>query len=104
LKTFGVIGVCSLSAGFLLGARFLFILLTTADVNFDGQSGHVQSLILAAVFLLFGSTSFLVGLLADQIGANRILLEEIYTQNRVRAYEKTVLYSDISHLVYVKDK
>jgi glycosyltransferase involved in cell wall biosynthesis len=102
LRTFGIIGFLSLFAGFLLGLRFILIMVTTTDIGFDGQSGHVQSLILAAVFLLFGSTSFLVGLLADQIGANRILLEEIYTQNRSMAYEKSNSGSDISNLVYEK--
>jgi hypothetical protein len=43
--------------------------------------GHIQSLILAGVFLITGFQTFLVAFLADVVAANRKLLEEIrYTQ------------------------
>jgi UPF0716 family protein affecting phage T7 exclusion len=40
-------------------------------------SGHVQSLIIAAVLLIVGFQTMLIGLLADLIGFNRKILEEV---------------------------
>jgi glycosyltransferase involved in cell wall biosynthesis len=79
-RTFGIIGLISFAFGTLIGIRFLVLLYLAKGVFEVGGSGHSQSLILAAILLLFGCTSFLVGLLADQIGANRILLERIHAQ------------------------
>jgi hypothetical protein len=43
-----------------------------------GQGGgHVQSIILAAILLIVGFQIMLIGLLADLIGFNRIILEEL---------------------------
>jgi len=42
----------------------------------DG-GGHVQSLILAALCLMLGGLSFMIGLIADLIATNRKLLEQI---------------------------
>jgi len=39
--------------------------------------GHVQSLILSAVLLLVGFQIVMIGLLADIIGANRRLIEDV---------------------------
>jgi len=102
LRTFGTIGAVSIAVGTIIGIRFL-ILLYLAGGNFQGGSGHVQSLILATIFLLFGATSLLVGLLADQIGANRILLEKIYAQNRANAFDASNLSQKNVNLVYRKD-
>lgn len=76
LYTFSIIGAISFFSGFLLGVRFV-VLYLFAPETFYMQSGYVQSLLLGTILMLFGSTSFLVGLLADQIGANRILLEKV---------------------------
>jgi len=101
LKTFSLIGGLSLFVGVLIGARFLISYYLQGG-ELAGTSGHVQSLILAAVFLLFGSTSFLVGLIADQISANRVLLEEIYSQNRMLKYGGSVSINDVKNLIYCK--
>ena len=45
-----------------------------------GGSGNIQSLILAAVFLLSGFFVILSGFLADLISVNRQLLEELRTR------------------------
>jgi glycosyltransferase involved in cell wall biosynthesis len=66
LKTFFAIGSLLILAGFALGARFLYY-----------RSGHVQSLILAAVFLIVGFQTLLIGLLADLIAVNRRLSEDL---------------------------
>lgn len=71
LRFFGTIGIFLFSAGFLIGLRFLLKFMAG-----DG-SGHIQSLILAAVFLILGVITILVALLADLIAANRKLLADI---------------------------
>lgn len=71
LKLFSIIGSIMLLLGILVGARFLFF-------YFNGQgSGHIQSLILAAVVSIIGFQVLVIGLLADLIGFNRKILEEI---------------------------
>jgi glycosyltransferase involved in cell wall biosynthesis len=70
LRVFSIIGGTLLLAGFILGFRFLYFFL-----NQQG-SGHVQSLILAAILLILGFQTMLIGLLADMVAANRKILEE----------------------------
>lgn len=70
-RFFATIGVLLFGVGFLIGLRFLF-------KWFGGEGGgHVQSLILAAVFLGAGFQTFLIAVLADLLAANRKLLEEV---------------------------
>ncbi len=58
-------------AGITLGVRYLGYL-------FAGHGGgHVQSLILAALCVMLGALSFMIGLLADLIATNRKLLEQV---------------------------
>ncbi|HEY5610852.1 MAG TPA: hypothetical protein VIL97_06580, partial [Thermoanaerobaculia bacterium] len=71
LKTFFFFGMLLFLAGVALGGRFLYFYLT------ERSAGHVQSLILAAVFLILGFQTILIGLLADLISVNRRLNEEI---------------------------
>ena len=71
LKTFFAIGTVLMVLGFALGARFLW-LFAQGDRN-----GHVQSLILAAVFLITGFHTWLIALLADLIAVNRRLSEDV---------------------------
>lgn len=71
LLFFGVPGALSFGAGFLIGLRFLWFYL-----GGDG-SGHVQSLILAALLMATGFAMGLAGLLADLVAVNRKLLESI---------------------------
>ncbi|MBN2412346.1 glycosyltransferase family 2 protein [candidate division KSB1 bacterium] len=70
-KMFSYIGGGFFLAGFLIGLRFLFYYL------FVSGAGHIQSLILAAVLLIVGFQIFVIGLLADIIGSNRQLIENI---------------------------
>jgi len=68
---------------FLLGAglfgRYAWILATDPT-----PGAHIQSLLLASVFLVASLLSFLTGLLADLISINRALLEEILLRKRRR--------------------
>ena len=70
LKTFFAIGSVLMLFGTVLGARFLWH-------YFTGDGGHVQSLILAAVFLVTGFQTWLIALLADLIAVNRRLTEDV---------------------------
>jgi len=71
LKTFFLIGSLLIFIGAAIGARFLWYF-------FQGdRGGHVQSLILAAVFLIIGFQTMLIGLVADLISVNRRLSEEV---------------------------
>src|SRR5206468_2904873 len=79
LKVFWRIGAACIAAGGVIGARFLYYYLTR------GGAGHVQSLILAAVLLIVGFQTMLIGLVADLIGASRSLQED--TLVRVRELE-----------------
>jgi len=71
LKTFFTIGVVLMLAGSAIGARFLW------DFAHGDRGGHIQSLILAAVFLIVGFQTLLIGLVADLISVNRRLSEEV---------------------------
>jgi len=82
-RFFAAIGLALFSGGLLIGGRFLVLYL-------QGQGeGHVQSLILAAVLLLMGSQAFALAFVADLMGANRILLEDVRAQNLSGGYAKS---------------
>jgi glycosyltransferase involved in cell wall biosynthesis len=78
-RFFFSIGMILFFSGFLLGVRFLYFYFFTRG------SGHVQSLILAAVLLGMGFQTILVAFLADLLAVNRSLLEDI--QYRLRKME-----------------
>src|SRR3954468_6148910 len=71
LKTFFAIGALLMLAGAGLGVRFLW------DFAHGDRGGHIQSLILAAVFLIIGFQTLLIALVADLISVNRRLSEEV---------------------------
>jgi glycosyltransferase involved in cell wall biosynthesis len=79
LKVFWTLGLAFVLGGFVLGLRFL------ADYLAGEGAGHIQSLILAAVLVIVGYQTALIGLVADLIGGNRSLLED--TLFRVREME-----------------
>jgi glycosyltransferase involved in cell wall biosynthesis len=71
LRFFVTIGAVALSAGFLLGFRYLYLLAI-------GQgSGHIQSVILGALLTGMGVLIALIGVVADLIAVNRRLLEKV---------------------------
>lgn len=79
LTVFTTAGLTLLAGGLLISGRFLYFYVSGAG------SGHVQSLILAAVLLIVGFQILLIGLLADVLAANRKLTEELLY--RVRGLE-----------------
>jgi glycosyltransferase involved in cell wall biosynthesis len=71
LRIFTTISLVMLLVGTAIGVRFLVVF-------FQGNgAGMIQSLILAAVFLIVGFMTFLIGLIADLVSFNRKILEEI---------------------------
>jgi glycosyltransferase involved in cell wall biosynthesis len=78
-KVFTTIGIVTFAAGLAISFRFLYFYF-----NNDG-SGHIQSLLLAAVLMIVGFQVLLIGLVADVISANRKLLEDLLY--RVRSME-----------------
>lgn len=77
LRVFFCVGGTLFLAGFLLGLRFLYFYFFT-----PGPTGHVQSVILAAVFLIIGFIMLMIGLVADIISFNRRLIEEMLVKVR----------------------
>lgn len=71
LKVFVYIGLLVSLVGTVGVARFLYYFLAGSG------GGHVQSLVISAVFLIVGFQIMLIGLLADLIAANRRLLEDV---------------------------
>ena len=79
LRVFFYIGTFLLLLGMIPSMRFLYYFLTGTG------GGHVQSLILAAILYIVGFHVLMIGLVADVIGFNRKLIEEILM--RVRRIE-----------------
>ena len=79
LTVFLWLGGLVLAVGLALGVRFLVYYFT------GGGSGHVQSVVLSAALLGIGVQIVVMGLLADLIGANRKLVEDVL--HRVKRLE-----------------
>jgi glycosyltransferase involved in cell wall biosynthesis len=79
LRVFFCIGGFSFLMGFLLELRYLYFYFAVA------AGGHIQSLILSAILMIVGFQIMVIGLIADLIGANRRLNEDILY--RVRKME-----------------
>jgi hypothetical protein len=72
LRVFSLLGGLMIATGLLLGLRFVYL-------NYIVRSGTglVQSVIAAAALLIVGFQVLLIGLVADLIGFNRKILEEV---------------------------
>jgi glycosyltransferase involved in cell wall biosynthesis len=82
LRIFLTIGAVLFGLGALLVFRFLYFFIIG-----EGQ-GHVQSLIGAAILIVLGFQTFLLGLLADLIAQNRRLNEEMAYRLRKSEFEE----------------
>src|SRR4029078_263691 len=92
LRFFLTVGILVMLPGIFLGLRYLWHLATASGL------GNIQSLILAAVFLLAGFFVILSGILAELISVNRKLLEEL------RARIMRLEYRDIEPSKSVPEK
>ena len=86
LRVFSLIGGLLILGGLVPSIRFLVFFLMGEG------SGHVQSLILAAVLLVVGFQILVIGLLADTTSLNRKLIEEVLL--RVKKMELDTRDSD----------
>ncbi len=83
LRVFTAIGGVVILAGLALSVRFLILRFI---LNEGG--GNIQSLILAAVLLIVGFQTMMIGLVADLISFNRKILEEVlYRLRKIDASE-----------------
>ncbi|MBO6148752.1 MAG: glycosyltransferase family 2 protein [Lachnospiraceae bacterium] len=76
---FSIVGGIPFFIGLVLGIRFLYYYLKGYG------NGHIQSLVFASTLMMLGFTTFMMGLQADLIAANRKILEDI--QYRMRRLE-----------------
>lgn len=79
LRFFLIMGLIFFMIGILIGMRYLYYL------YIDSSAGHIQSLILAAIFIIIGFQTIVVGLQADVMSANRKIIEDM--QYRIRKME-----------------
>lgn len=80
LRVFTAFAIMMILGSLILAVRYLYFFLIG-----QGQ-GHIQSVILAAVLLIVGFQTLLIGLVADLIGFNRMILEELlYRLRRLEA-------------------
>ena len=78
-------GSILLALGAIVTARFLYAYFTY------GAAGHVQSLVLASLCMVLGSILFVVAFLADQITANRKILERLQVAVLKLQFEKNLV-------------
>jgi len=78
-RFFLTLGLIFFLAGFVFAARYFYFMITGAG------GGHIQSVILAGVLIGISFQMVLVAFIADLLGVNRKLLEEI--QYRLRKQE-----------------
>lgn len=80
-RFFMLMGALVFMAGVAVGGRFVYW-------YFQGRgSGMIQSLILAAVLLMMGYHTMILGFIADLLAVNRRLLEELQLAERKRSLD-----------------
>ncbi|MCK4825925.1 glycosyltransferase, partial [bacterium] len=83
LKIFLYIGGTIFGVGFIIALRFLYFYFI------QNTAGHVQSLILSAIFMMIGFQVIILGLVANLIGSNRRLLEDaLYRIKKIELNKK----------------
>jgi glycosyltransferase involved in cell wall biosynthesis len=91
LRVFTALGLLSIIFGSILGLRFLYL-----NYIVGQGSGLIQSVILSALLIIVGFQILLIGLLADLIGFNRKILEEVLY--RLRSIELEQMNHDQDNL------
>lgn len=86
LKCFSYLASLPMLVGLIYAVRFLVFYMQGTGV------GHVQSLILGCTLIILGFLTFMIGLVADVISANRKILED--TQYHVRRAEYEAIYRE----------
>jgi hypothetical protein len=83
LRIFLWLAAVFFACGLILFGRFAWFYFTQ-----EGPTGHVQSLVVGAVLLVFALQLAVLGILGDLLRANRVLIER--TLHRVRRVELEV--------------
>ena len=83
LIVFNSIALATFGTGFLLGCRFLYYFFFLSQ-----GEGRVQSLILAALLMIIGVQSLLMGLGAYIASKNRLITEEVLYLERKRCWTR----------------
>lgn len=81
-RFFASVGTIPLSFGLILGVRWLYFFWMGTDRT------RIPSLILAVLLILIGSQLWILGLVAELMGVNRKLLEDIQLRLRRQEIEK----------------
>ena len=84
LRFFLTLAALFMTASLALFVRFLILYFTT-----PGQTGHVQSVIVAGVLAVIGTLFISLGVLGDLTAMNRRLLEEIVVNTRRQGLDST---------------
>jgi len=74
----------SLAGLFGVGALALFVRFLVLFFTTQGQTGHVQSLVVAGALAMIGALFLALGVLADLTAMNRRVLEEILVNTRLQ--------------------
>lgn len=82
LYCFTVVAVIPTVIGLGIGIRFLVY------YSMGRGNGHTQSLMLACTLLIIGFVTFVIGMLADVISANRKILEDVQYHLKKQEYDK----------------
>lgn len=82
LYCFTIVAAVPSAIGIVIGIRFLVYYFTGRG------NGHIQSLILACTLLIIGFMTFVIGMLADVISANRKILEDMQYHQRREYYDE----------------
>ena len=90
-RFFAILAGLFLFSGALLGCRFLYY-------YFSNQgSGHIQSLILAAILFITGVQIFVIAVLSELFSINRKLLEDIQKRQKLhdlKNFQEVIEYKD----------
>lgn len=84
LMCFTLLSIPSVAIGLGIGLRFLYFMAKGSG------SGHIQSLILACTLIIVGFLTFMIGLVADVIAANRKILQDVQYHIKRMEYEMPI--------------
>lgn len=82
LYCFSIVAIVPIIIGIVIGIRFLIF------YAHGYGAGHNQSLLLACTLIIIGFVTFVIGMLADVISANRKILEDVRYHIKRQMYDK----------------
>ena len=82
LYCFSIVAIVPIIIGLVIGIRFLVF------YAHGYGTGHNQSLLLACTLIIIGFVTFVIGMLADVISANRKILEDVQYHIKRQMYDK----------------